>query len=237
MRARNKKTRDLDRLLQNWDRYRTLVIGSLAASKVSPRQENRFLELKAELAEQIQTLDANVPRSMAYESKRHFEAMAELLKRHVTLQNRDMGARWEPDDFLNTWHEYFIFLNRLRGTELGSGEGNPSRSPTPAAPAGGSGSRVWGHVGWTLAFGALGLVLFLLVSAFGVSRGPTGSLTFSAPATLHDAIQNASGALGVITSGVEYLFDPVIAAYGLSWTLALLAAAIGLFALFVRARG
>jgi hypothetical protein len=231
MRTREQKKKDLQRLIRNWEKYRQLVIGALTESKVTPRTEKQFLQLKAALAEQIQVVEGSVPRSIAYESKQHLEAMAELVKRHVTLTTKDMGAAWQREDFENTWHQYFIFLNRLRGMELGNE--NPHPYEASDADEESTGSRLWSAVGWTVAFAALALLLYVVASAAGLSLGGADGLSLSVPQTLGSAVQNASNAFGSLGAGLSVLIEPVVSAYGVIWSLAMAGALVVLLGLFV----
>ena len=180
MRNNNTSMQELERLIRNWERYRELVVTALGSPEASARHEKSFLGLKAELAAQIQRLGDMLPRSMAYESSQSVEVMADLMKRHVTLRTHDMGEQWELQDFENTWHQYFIFLNRLRGTDLHSG--NTDVIPVESSRKGGL--RSASTYGWILAFGFATLLLFLVVAAAGLGWGESGP-TFTAP----DSIQ------------------------------------------------
>jgi len=201
VRNNNTSMQELERLIRNWERYRELVVTALGSPETSARHEKSFLGLKAELAAQIQRLGDMLPRSMAYESSQSVEVMADLMKRHVTLCTYDMGEQWELQDFENTWHQYFIFLNRLRGTDLHSGnpdaipvensrKGGLRSGPTFTAPdslqqalsnAGGALALLWagpGHLFEPLAASSgapwglgLAVVLALLSGAFFVARG------------------------------------------------------------------
>lgn len=219
MRNNNTRMQELERLIRNWEKYRNMVVEALNTPETSARQESQFLGLKAELAAQIQRLEETLPRSMAYESHQSVEVMADLMRRHVTLCTYDMGEKWELQDFENTWHQYFIYLNRLRGTSLQSEESDAA--PVESSRAGGTG--VAGTIGWILAFGAAGLLLFLAASAAGLRWRDSG-LTFSAPDSLKQAFSNAGDGLAMLWAGPASLFEPLAAAYGAQWGLGLAAA-------------
>jgi hypothetical protein len=230
---RNDKTRmkELERLIRNWEKYRNLVVEALNTPETSARQESQFLSLKAELAAQIQQLDESLPRSMAYESHQSVEVMADLMRRHVTLCTYDMDEKWELQDFENTWHQYFIYLNRLRGTSFQPE--NPDAVPVESSRAGGAG--VTGTIGWILAFGVAGLLLFVVVSAAGLGWRESG-LTFSAPDSLQQAFSNAGNGLAMLWAGPASLFEPLATAYGAQWGLGLAAALALLSGAFFVAR-
>jgi len=215
--------RKLGRLIQDWERYRELVTAALAADRTTDRQEKAFLLLKAELAAQIQWLSETLPRSMAYESHQNAEAMGDLIRRHVTLASYDMDHRWESLDFESTWHEYYIYLNRLRGTDLVEPEASvPSARHAPSAP-----SRLANRVAWVLAFAFAGILLLAVVSAAGVGVGASG-LTFTPPETLQQAADNATSAFTGMWAGPGRVIEPVAGIFGGMWVAGL----IGALALF-----
>jgi hypothetical protein len=225
MNKKSRTTRDLERLIRNWESYRDMVMAALATDQTSERQEKKFLELKAELAAQLQWLDETLPRSMAYESHQSAEVMADLMRRHVTLRTFDMDQRWDPQDFQNTWHQYFIYLNRLRGAKM-----NAERDHAEAGPVVGSEkSRGREAIGWVLTIGFAVLVLFVLASAMGLGWGESGP-TFNAPASIQEAAGNVGSFFTALWAGPSSLFEPVTAAYGLQW-------GFGLIGLLVVASG
>jgi hypothetical protein len=232
MSKKSPTAQQLERLIRNWERYREKVTTALAAEQSSERDERDFLRLKAELAAQIQWLSETLPRSMAYETHQGADVMADLVRRHVTLCAYDMDQRWELRDFENTWHQHFIYLNRLRGTELGTAKSKEARADGAPSTREGSGNRL----GWILAFAFAGFLLYLLASAAGLSWGASGP-TFMPPETLHQAFSNAGNVFASLWAGPSRLFEPLETAYGSQWALGLVAALAVVSGAFLVFRG
>jgi hypothetical protein len=226
------ESKKLDRLIQNWERYRELVMPALAGEEATDRQERMFLELKANLAAQIQWLSETLPRSMAYESHQTAEAMADLMHRHVNLTTYDMDHRWESMDFERTWHQYFIYLNRLRGTELVS----PYDQSDVVRRSDEDRSATAGRFGWVLAFLFTAFLVVLVAAAAGVGWDSSGP-HFEPPQDLAHAGKNASGALSMLWVGPSKLLEPVTTAYGSMWGIGMIAALAVLSGAFFVRRG
>ena len=232
MSRKNSHVQELERLIRNWERYRDLVTAALNAEESSDRQEKAFLGLKAELAAQLQWLSDTLPRSMAYESHQSVDVMADMMRRHVTLCTYDMGERWELKDFENSWHQYFIYLNRLRGTDLRSPDPDGAAAQTPSP----RGSGFAGRLGWTVAFAFAGLLLFVVTSAAGLGWDMSGP-TFATPQSLQQAFANVSGLFATLAQGPIRLFEPLTTAYGAQWSFGLVAALAVLSGAFFVSRG
>ena len=226
------ESKKLDRLIRNWERYRELVAPAIAGEDNSDRREKSFLALKAELAAQIQWLSETLPRSMAYESHQSAEAMADLMHRHVMLTTYDMDTRWEPMDFETTWHQYFIYLNRLRGTELVA----PGAESGPSGNSGSGNSTLASGLGWIFGAAVAGVILMVLASTAGLGWGSSG-LRFAPPENLQEALVNASSAVAALWAGPSQLFEPLATAYGSMLTIGVVAAIAVLGGVFFVGRG
>jgi hypothetical protein len=226
------ESKKLDQLIRNWERYRELVAPAIAGEDESDRREKSFLALKAELAAQIQWLSETLPRSMAYESHQSAEAMADLIHRHVKLTTYDMDTRWEPMDFETTWHQYFIYLNRLRGTELVP----PKAEAESAATKGSRGFRLASGFGWALSAAVAIIIVMILTSAAGLRWGSSGP-RFEPPANLQEAWVNAGNTLSALWAGPSLLLEPLTTAYGSMMTIGVLAGIAVLGGVFFVARG
>ena len=175
---------------------------------------------------------ATLPRSMAYESHQSAEAMADLMHRHVNLTTYDMDHRWESMDFERTWHQYFIYLNRLRGTELASANDESGVVKRVEADR----LRSAGKFGWAMAFMFTAALVVLVAATAGLGWDSSG-LRFEPPQDLAQAGKNATGALATLWAGPSKLIEPVTTTYGSMWGIGMIAALAVLSGAFFVGRG
>jgi hypothetical protein len=108
----------LQRLIDSWTEYHTLVADALRSDQVTWDKEGPFLELKATIASRLLALENAAPPEWADETRREIGDITELLKGHVTLRQKCADENWDPDGFDRVWHGHYIFLNRLKGMSL-----------------------------------------------------------------------------------------------------------------------
>lgn len=214
----------LRKLIRCWTEYQETVVQALGDSDTNGRIESRFLSLKAHMAMLLQQLEDSLPASMAAEARREIDSMTNLLKSHRNLGNDAATEQWVRKEFGQLWHEHYIFLNRLLGVRLGHKRQNPNR----AAPTAPSGSRKrWAP--FTSAtrrrlrlVGTLAVLCVVVVMAswiFGIHHTAGGRFVVDNDSGFGNFLESALNSAGGVSSVVVGFFDPVVDAYGSTWTL------------------
>jgi hypothetical protein len=216
----------LRELIRSWVEFREIVLKSLGANDVSSEQEERFLRVKARVASRLPSLSISEFGSLGGESQREVGLMTDLLNRYRTLKLEAPPGQREREEFDRSWHQHFIFLNKMRGAPR-TPERVHSRRAGVAAPTGMPRHRIRrrvpgaGLLGFVVKLGIFAAVIYLLGRAFGIRWDEGGRFVAEKPQTLGAAGQNVVGGLHSIWGGVVNIFDPVVMAYGPAVTIVL----------------
>ncbi len=217
----------LRKLIRYWSEYRDLVVQSVGSREITVAVENRFLEIKADMAKLLQLLEEAAPSSMAAEARREIGAMTNLLKSHIKLSNDAATEQWVREEFSRIWHDHFIFLNRLTGVRLGH---KRAANPRASAAVPESGSKKWlprslaakRRLHFAATVLVLAVVVIGVVQGFGVDRLASGRFVVQNQSSVGQALESVLNAGNGAAMNVVRFFDPVVAAYGQTWTLVLL---------------
>ncbi len=209
----------LQKLLRSWREYRRLVSDSLDAEGISPRQEEKFLALKARIASQLQSMAEIVPSAADSEIRRHAEGMTRLLQSQLSLQPGAGGPPWDKEKFQREWQEHFLYLNKVKSMHLGR---RPQRAldPSVLVPTGFPGSRSPQSfaLGKLRRFVTRTLLLILLATlaawAFGVRWDSSGKLVIRDDAPLGQPLSVVLSTVSGWWISATSFFAPVLASYG-----------------------
>lgn len=216
----------LRKLIRCWTEYQETVVRALGEEGPTDRIESRFLTLKAQMAMLLQQLEDALPASMAAEARREIDAMTNLLKSHRNLGNDAATEQWVRKEFGQLWHEHYIFLNRLLGVRLGHKRVNPGRT-APTAPTGArkrwiprtASTRRGMRLVGSLAVITVVVVMFSWI--FGIHTVPGGRFAVDNESGFGNFLETVLNAAAGVFSEVVDFFDPVVLAYGPTWTLVL----------------
>lgn len=214
-------------LIQDWLAYRDVVRRLLEGAGESGLESERFLRLQARIASRLPLLTTALPGALAPEGQQHAAAITARLSLPAPEPAGESRA-WGREAFEHEWQEHFIFLNKLKGVALGPI--SPTARPHAARVSDGTtrgrlrrpipGARL---VGFIVRVAILAVAVYLLGRAFGLRWDAAGRFAPETP-------RGASGVIGNLWSGVQSvwsaavgLLDPVVAAYGSTLTIALVA--------------
>jgi hypothetical protein len=105
----------LEHLINEWTEYRSLVLNRMGAPNLKNEEEKRFLTLKGKVAEDLTSLSSWLQPSLAQEVQGHLRGITSLLGRYPTLFTSGPLDEQNRADFERSWHDHFLFFNRLKG--------------------------------------------------------------------------------------------------------------------------
>lgn len=216
----------LNRLIDDWQFFRDMVLRPNMPGEITPMDEQDFLKLKARVAAQLPMLHDAAPRSMAQESNENLQLMTDLLKRYEKLDVEELKVEEEKEKFEQWWHQSYVFLNKLKGADLAA-DRQPAKKRPAAVPTGlrnGTATRRQVRGAWLLRFvvrlGLVVLAIYILGRAFGFRwEARSDRFVTDPPSSLGDFGSAIVGALRTILDKFLNLFDPVVSAYGLEVTI------------------
>ncbi len=237
----------LNRLIDQWIRYRSMVTGRLGNPDVTPEEDQDFLNLKGKIAEDLTGLGNRATAAqVAGDGVGHQRSLVELLNRFTTLTGGDPLPERAREDFEREWHRHFLYLHRLKGvkTPAGASLAKPRLRPVTAAPA--ASYRARGFAGWfartvvRLAFLVVAVWLVVVVVPWNrITGGSPGVSGHQVGGFMRDAWHTGRGAVaGAHVPTLGGIFDPVVQRYGPEATvimLGILLVAVGYW-IFVRMR-
>ncbi|MFO7653325.1 MAG: hypothetical protein R6X25_05815 [Candidatus Krumholzibacteriia bacterium] len=221
-RARNR----LGRLIGDWREYRE-VVAAARGIEVTSEQENGFRELEARIASRLRSVQDLVPAMAADEARREFAAMTDLLKRQRSLKEAASAESADPEGFERFWHEHYIFLNQLKGLELGRAADRTNGRRRAAAAVPGGTEKRWGRLRdfpvkraarWLAIVAVLAIVGHLTIVGMGLRYNTViDRFVTDSQSGVALVIQDALNSVLDFFAGVVRFFDPVILAYGPAW--------------------
>lgn len=212
----------LRKLTTNWVEYRNLVVETLQAGKSTPKQEKRFLALKARIAAALPLIEQTVPKALSEETAQELALVTKLLNATESLKSGLPSDERDLQDFERYWHERYMFLNKLRGTPLPKEEKKRTKKKVKAPVPTGIPIRRkprtlprFSLIGFAMRFLVFAAVVYVLGRAIGVRLNAGRQLVFEAPTTMSEFGQNLMLGLNSLWQGATQVMDPVIAAYGM----------------------
>lgn len=236
----------IEKLMNDWSGYKTLVTTRLGAPDVHAGEERKFSELKGRIAEGLSAFGAiHLSPSLMQEAGAHQRAMGDLLNRYPTLLVDQPLEERSREEFERAWHAHWLFMNRVKGAK----EDAPSGGARVGQPAmAGAGGRVGASAvpttvnrkhrsfgawlaGFLFKLAILGLLIYAAVVFLPWRQLSNNAEAGGVMAFLSGAWGTIKAALGGIDfSGVEALFKPLVDVYGPEATtimVALLLLAVG----------
>jgi len=219
--------RRLKRLVADWEEFHSRLNRPEDAPAPTAEDEKSFMRLKGHMASTLAWLATLEPEGKVDGFPETLTAMTEMLGRYHRLAPAEGQPASADSDFNDRWHEYYIFLSKLLGVKMRAAAPKKNekdslraslpqleRPQRPAKPR---------HLIIVRTLPVFTLVLvaglfYVAGSALGL-RWENGAFTVDKPGGLADALNNVvAGLLGVWESALRFA-DPIIASYGLIWTL------------------
>ena len=227
MLANLRRRRRVKAFIRGWTLYRDLL-PRVAAADGTPADAARLLALQGHLAAELQVIAVWTPPTFAAEGRKIHRQITALLGGRLLGTGSDTKAAFDAAEFQRAWNEVFIALNKLLGA-LAAAQARSEQALPESLPAwGGREQRSGLHLGGALR----GLVAAVLTIA-GITLLGLGLTTRWDDAGRHFVPRGDSAAAAILTAlfnGVQIAWetavrflDPVTAAYGIGWTLGLLA--------------
>jgi hypothetical protein len=105
----------LERLIDQWTRYRAVVLNRMGAPDLTPEEEKGFLRLKGKVAEDMTALTHWLSPGLGHEVQSHIRGIHQLLGRYPSLfADRPLDDTLRGE-FERDWHDHFLFFHRLKG--------------------------------------------------------------------------------------------------------------------------
>ncbi len=214
-------------LLNHWVEFRVLAMSYGGKKTLTTLAEKEFLKLKGKLAVDLEWLSSILPADRADDIGTQVEDIMRMIQNHHNLPYEDDENPWDAEAFDKTWHEHFIFLNRLKGMEQ-SPQGAQAKKlvaslPGAKAPQSAKPKRLVVVKTMPLFSGIVAILsLIVFAKAMGLKKGSKG-LVLDPPKSFSEAFGN------VMTLGQDFwgqtqnFLEPIVVTYGPMWTAVLLA--------------
>lgn len=208
----------IQKLIQSWQEYRQVVTAAHAGDRNAAGDEERFLQLKADIASQLQSLTAVLPPNAAVEANSHFAGITRLFQNQLTLQSSADGPEWNQEQFDRTWQDHYLYLNKLKSMRLERQK--PRVDPKVAVPTGFPGMnrprrRTWRKLPRLVVSGLIFMALIALIAwGFGVRWEGGARFVVTNQAPLGHFMDGLLVSLNTWWGHLESLFAPVVLAYG-----------------------
>jgi len=236
----------LEHLINEWTEYRSLVLNRMGAPNLKNEEEKRFLNLKGKVAEDLTSLTLLLNPSLSQEVQGHLRGITSLMSRYPTLFTSGPLDEQNRAEFERSWHDHFLFFNRLKGIKPDS----HARDPRNLAAAGQAYIPPTTHKVHRRSPGArfvtvflrilfLIFIIFLLVKYVPWQRlgEPTTSSTPN-PGGVQGFLITAGDRTKAMLAGVHLpaFLNPVVEAYGSEVTTILVAVFLLIVAYFIFGR-
>lgn len=233
----------LKQFLSSWVEYRDLMLEAPTEGEELTKADARFLKLKAKLATDLQALEESAPNPLSGEAHREFGIITDLLKRYKSLEEKKGWSESDCANFERRWHEQYIWLNKLKGATLKKNTTRPLKQKAAAVPTGLGKSWVprrftpGRYLRAIISTVLFILVIFIVGWGFGIhwEKGP-GFVTENG-SVVGKALVNLLNGVQTIWHYVIGFFSPVVATYGLGWSVLLLSLLVLASGFWVFARG
>ena len=238
--------RRLQKLIDKWAEYRSLVLNRMGASNLQNEEEKRFLNLKGKIAEDLTGLSLTLQPSLAQEVQGHLRGITQLMGRYPTLFTDGPLDEQNRAEFERSWHDHFLFFNRLKGIHPDPHARDPralaAASQVYIPPTGQQGHQRSGGARFVVVFLRLLFVIFIvfvLLRYVPWNRLGTPTSTTSAKAGgLEGFLLQAGDRTKAMLAGVHLpgFLSPVVEAYGSEVTTILVAVFLIVVAYFIFGR-
>ena len=236
----------LEHLINEWTEYRSLVLNRMGAPNLKNEEEKRFLNLKGKVAEDLTNLTSWLQPSLSQEVQGHLRGITSLMGRYPTLFTSGPLDEQNRADFERSWHDHFLFFNRLKGIRPDPHARDPRNMAAATQvyiPPSGQKvhKRSAGAHFLTVFLRLLFLIfiIFLLIKYGPWERfnEPTSSKTPN-PGGMQGFLINAGDRVKAVIAGVHLpaFLNPVVEAYGSEVTTILVAVFLLIVAYFIFGR-
>ncbi len=228
MLANFKKRYQVKSFIRSWLEYRAIVTQAMQDTVTTPEAEMRFLKLKGRLATQLQVLAESAPPSLAAENHQAYREITAMLSAQRSVTGDESRKEFDEEEFVRTWHEHYIFLNKLLGALRMQREADhrplPDALPTWMGKKRG---RFLFRLGSPVRNLLVAAVLITVVALLGLGLATRwdpghGHFVAKSDSPVAEAYTAAFNSTYDLWQGVVGLMDPVVTTYGAAWTMTLL---------------
>jgi hypothetical protein len=233
-------------LINKWTEYRSLVLNRMGAPNLKNEEEKRFLNLKGKVAEDLTNLTLWLQPSLSQEVQGHLRGITSLMGRYPTLFTSGPLDEQNRAEFERSWHDHFLFFNRLKGIRPDPHARDPRSMAGPTQTY----NPPVGHTVHKRSAGAhfitvflrivfLIFIIFLLMKYVPWQRfkEPTTSSTPN-PGGVQGFLVDVGDRMKAVIAGVHLpaFLNPVVEAYGTEVTTILVAVFLLIIAYFIFGR-
>jgi len=224
-------------LLRRWVEFRVLAMSYGGKKTLTTLAEKEFLKLKGQLAADLEWLSSVLPSDRSEEVHAKIGDIIKMLEDRHGLPSADRKDSWNPEEFDHVWHEYYIYLNRIKGMELQASKTNSdklvAKLPGASAPKYNKPRKLVIVKTMPVFTGVLViLTIFIAARAFGVKKGLSG-LTIEPPKSFPEVLTNVLTMFSEIWSQFQAFLDPIVLSYGPTWTAILMGLLLTAFSVLV----
>jgi hypothetical protein len=209
--------RRIQKLIKSWQVYRQVITDARAGEPLAPSAEDNFLELKADIASQLQSLAEILPPSASAEASSHIAGITRLFESQLTLK-APPDSEWDQEQFDQTWQQHYLYLNKLKSMRLERHK--PKVDPNIPVPTGFPGMNPPRYRSFRKVPRIVSVCLILLVLCavvgwgFGVRWDGEDKLVITDQSVFGNSLDGLQATLNTWWSHLESLFAPVVMAYG-----------------------
>ncbi|MBM3317379.1 MAG: hypothetical protein FJY75_05960 [Candidatus Eisenbacteria bacterium] len=215
-------------LIAAWVAYRKEAAGRLGTGgEDSAAAGERLLRLRARIAQRLPLLTTAVPEPLRAEAREQAAAITEILNRPLPGEAAPGAQPWDWEEFESRWRAHFIFLHMLRGVRLATagapaagGLSVPNGLSRRRRPLRLPGAR-W--AGGLIRLALLAAAAYIVARTLGLRWDTAGRFVLEPPAGAEGWARNLGLAVKGIGLAAAGLLAPVVAAYGATVTVVLLA--------------